>query len=94
MPAGSPACRRVERIRRRESLKVLQRQTKRRRLSNRSRIGKYRVKSIALTVSEMGRAINIKIETIRHYERIGLLTKRADPSRNCQHPEQKELGRL
>jgi hypothetical protein len=46
----------VERIRRREGLMVLQRQTKRRWLSNRSRIGKYRAKSMALSGRRNGQS--------------------------------------
>lgn len=49
---------------------------------------------MALTIGEMGKATNTKIETIRYYERIGLLPKPARTSSNYRNYGQAELGRL
>ena len=49
---------------------------------------------MALTIGEMGKATNTKIETIRYYERIGLLPKPARTSSNYRDYGQAELGRL
>lgn len=49
---------------------------------------------MAFTIGEMGKATNTKIETIRYYERIGLLPKPARTSSNYRNYGQAELGRL
>ena len=49
---------------------------------------------MALTIGEMGKATNTKIETIRYYEKIGLLPKPARTSSNYRDYRQAELGRL
>jgi len=49
---------------------------------------------MALTIGEMGKATNTKIETIRYYERIGLLPKPARTSSNYRNYGQAELARL
>lgn len=49
---------------------------------------------MALTIGEMGKATNTKIETIRYYERIGLLPKPPRTSGNYRNYGQSELGRL
>lgn len=49
---------------------------------------------MALTIGEMGKATNTKIETIRYYEKIGLLPKPARTSSNYRDYGQAELGRL
>ncbi|SEI54400.1 transcriptional regulator, MerR family [Sphingobium sp. AP50] len=49
---------------------------------------------MALTIGEMGKATSTKIETIRYYERIGLLPKPARTSSNYRNYGQAELGRL
>jgi len=54
----------------------------------------YRVKSMALTIGEMGKATSTKIETIRYYEKIGLLPKPARTSSNYRDYGPAELGRL
>lgn len=49
---------------------------------------------MALTIGEMGKATNTKIETIRYYERIGLLPKPGRTASNYRNYGQAELGRL
>ncbi|MGF7156143.1 MerR family transcriptional regulator [Novosphingobium gossypii] len=49
---------------------------------------------MAMTIGEMGKATHTKIETIRYYERIGLLPKPARTSSNYRNYGQAELGRL
>lgn len=49
---------------------------------------------MALTIGEMGKATNTKIETIRYYERIGLMPEPARTSSNYRDYGQAELGRL
>jgi len=49
---------------------------------------------MALTIGEMGKATNTKIETTRYYEKIGLLPKPARTSSNYRDYRQAELGRL
>lgn len=49
---------------------------------------------MALTIGEMGKATNSRIETIRYYERIGLLPKPPRTSGNYRNYGQNELGRL
>lgn len=49
---------------------------------------------MALSIEEMGKATNTKIETIRYYERIGLLLKPGRTSSNYRDYGQDELGRL
>ena len=49
---------------------------------------------MALTIGEMGKATNTKIETIRYDERIGLMPEPARPSSNYRDYGQAELGRL
>lgn len=49
---------------------------------------------MTLTIGEMGKATNTKIETIRYYERIGLLPKPPRTSNNYRNYGRAELGRL
>jgi len=42
----------------------------------------YRVKGMAFTIGDMGKATGTKIETIRYYEKIGLLPKPARTKSN------------
>jgi Cu(I)-responsive transcriptional regulator len=49
---------------------------------------------MALTIGEMGKATSTKIETIRYYEKIGLLPKPARTSSNYRDYGPAELGRL
>ncbi|MBC2664798.1 helix-turn-helix domain-containing protein [Novosphingobium flavum] len=49
---------------------------------------------MVLTIGEMGKATNTKIETIRYYERIGLLPRPARKTNNYRDYGQAELGRL
>lgn len=54
----------------------------------------YRVKGMAFTIGDMGKATGTKIETIRYYEKIGLLPKPARTTGNYRDYGQVELGRL
>ncbi len=56
--------------------------------------GNYRVKDMALTIGDLGKATGTKTETIRYYERIGLLPKPPRTSGNYRDYGQAELGRL
>lgn len=49
---------------------------------------------MALTIGDLGKATNTKVETVRYYERIGLLPKPARTSANYRDHGQTELGRL
>lgn len=49
---------------------------------------------MALTIGDMGKATGTRIETIRYYERIGLLPKPARTSGNYRDYGAAELGRL
>lgn len=49
---------------------------------------------MALTIGDLGKATNTKVETIRYYESIGLLPKPARTSGNYRAYGQIELGRL
>ena len=49
---------------------------------------------MALTIGEMGKGTNSKIETIRYYEKIGLLPKPARTSSNYRDYGKAELARL
>lgn len=49
---------------------------------------------MAFTIGDMGRATGTKIETIRYYERIGILPKPARSTNNYRDYGQAELGRL
>ncbi|MGK6356686.1 MerR family transcriptional regulator [Sphingomonas sp. DT-207] len=49
---------------------------------------------MALTIGDLGRATGTKTETIRYYERIGLLPKPPRTSGNYRDYGQAELGRL
>jgi Cu(I)-responsive transcriptional regulator len=49
---------------------------------------------MALTIGDMGKATGTKIETIRYYERIGLLPKPPRTSGNYRDYGAAELGRL
>ena len=49
---------------------------------------------MALTIGEMGKATNTKVETIRYYERIGLLPKPPRTMGNYRDYGAAELGRL
>ena len=49
---------------------------------------------MALTIGDLGRATGTKVETIRYYERIGLLPKPPRTSGNYRNYGQAELGRL
>ena len=49
---------------------------------------------MAFTIGDMGKATATKIETIRYYEKIGLLPKPARTSSNYRDYGQAELGRL
>lgn len=54
----------------------------------------YRIKGVAFTIGDLGRATQTKVETIRYYERIGLLPKPPRTSANYREYGQGELGRL
>lgn len=47
-----------------------------------------------LTIGDLGKATKTKVETIRYYERIGLLTAPARTSGNYRSYGERELGRL
>jgi Cu(I)-responsive transcriptional regulator len=47
-----------------------------------------------LTIGDLGKATGTKVETIRYYERIGLLAKPPRTSGNYRHYGKAELGRL
>lgn len=49
---------------------------------------------MALTIGDLGKATNTKVETIRYYERIGLLPEPLRTSGNYRHYGAAELGRL
>lgn len=49
---------------------------------------------MALTIGELGKATGTKVETIRYYERVGLLPKPPRTSGNYSNYGQAELGRL
>ena len=49
---------------------------------------------MAFTIGDMGKATATKIETIRYYEKIGLLPKPARTTSNYRDYGQAELGRL
>jgi Cu(I)-responsive transcriptional regulator len=49
---------------------------------------------MALTIGDLGKATRTKVETIRYYERIGLLPKPPRTSGNYRDYGQPELGRL
>jgi DNA-binding transcriptional MerR regulator len=49
---------------------------------------------MALTIGDLGKATATKVETIRYYERIGLLPKPPRTSGNYRDYGQAELGRL
>ena len=49
---------------------------------------------MALTIGDMGKATATKVETIRYYERIGLLPKPSRTTSNYRDYGQAELGRL
>ena len=49
---------------------------------------------MALTIGDLGKATGTKVETIRYYERIGLLPKPPRTSGNYRDYGQAELGRL
>lgn len=49
---------------------------------------------MAFTIGDMGKATGTKIETIRYYEKIGLLPKPARTTSNYRDYGQAELGRL
>ncbi|WP_434403957.1 MerR family transcriptional regulator [Sphingobium sp. DN12] len=49
---------------------------------------------MAFTIGEMGKATATKVETIRYYERIGLLPKPPRNSSNYRDYRANELGRL
>ena len=49
---------------------------------------------MAFTIGDVGKATGTKIETIRYYERIGLLPKPPRTSSNYRDYGQDELGRL
>lgn len=49
---------------------------------------------MAFTIGDMGKATGTNIETIRYYERIGLLPKPPRTSSNYRDYGQTELGRL
>ena len=48
----------------------------------------------ALTIGELGKATDTKVETVRYYERIGLLPKPARTAGNYRAYGAAELGRL
>lgn len=54
----------------------------------------YRVKVAVLTIGDLGKATNTKVETVRYYERIGLLPKPVRSSGNYRTYGAAELGRL
>jgi Cu(I)-responsive transcriptional regulator len=47
-----------------------------------------------LTIGDLGKATNTKVETVRYYERIGLLPKPPRTSGNYRDYGEAELGRL
>ncbi|MBB6505343.1 Cu(I)-responsive transcriptional regulator [Sphingomonas endophytica] len=49
---------------------------------------------MALTIGDLGKATNTKVETVRYYERIGLLPKPVRSSGNYRTYGAAELGRL
>ena len=49
---------------------------------------------MAFTIGEMGKATQTKVETIRYYERIGLLPKPPRTTGNYRDYGAPELGRL
>lgn len=49
---------------------------------------------MALTIGDLGKATGTKVETIRYYERVGLLPKPPRTSGNYRDYGQAELGRL
>lgn len=49
---------------------------------------------MALTIGDLGKATSTKVETIRYYERIGLLPQPPRTSGNYRDYGQAELGRL
>lgn len=49
---------------------------------------------MALTIGDLSKATGTKVETVRYYERIGLLPKPARTSGNYRAYGQVELGRL
>ena len=49
---------------------------------------------MALTIGELGKATGTKVETVRYYERIGLLPKPARTTGNYRAYGSAELGRL
>lgn len=49
---------------------------------------------MALSIGDLGKATNTKVETVRYYERIGLLPKPPRTSGNYRDYGKAELGRL
>lgn len=49
---------------------------------------------MARTIGDLGKATNTKVETIRYYERIGLLPEPPRSGGNYRHYGEAELGRL
>lgn len=49
---------------------------------------------MARTIGDLGKATNTKVETIRYYERIGLLPEPPRSSGNYRHYGEAESGRL
>lgn len=49
---------------------------------------------MALTIGDLGKATNTKVETVRYYERIGLLPKPSRSTGNYRTYGAAELGRL
>lgn len=49
---------------------------------------------MALTIGDLGKATNTKVETVRYYERIGLLPKPTRSAGNYRTYGMDELGRL
>ena len=55
---------------------------------------RYRVKGMVFTIGELGKATGTKVETIRYYERIGLIPKPARTEGNYRNYGKAELDRL
>src|SRR3546814_4607319 len=49
---------------------------------------------MTLTIGELGKATGTKVETVRYYERIGLLPRPARTAANYRDYGEAELGRL
>jgi Cu(I)-responsive transcriptional regulator len=56
--------------------------------------GNHGIKTMALTIGDLGKATNTKVETVRYYERIGLLPKPPRSTGNYRSYGAAELGRL